>query len=204
MIKFVVHYLFWGYVCLDILIVTIMPLGRSRRNKSSSSAVSEDEGASPINMTAVTTVMVRNIPTRYTSLGLIEVLKDHGFEKTFDFIYLPMDWRTRKNCGYAFLNFINPEYVEKFMSQFQGLQLKANTSQKTLEIIPSRRQGFFENIGVFGASELLTSNVSQPHFKPLVMVHGELVPLTDKLYDQLVIDRSVSLELLNPPQIKVE
>lgn len=187
-----------------------MPLSKGRRNKNNQATSAEesspttDGGRSPINIDAITTVMVRNIPTRYTSLGLIEVLKDHGFDKTFDFIYLPMDWRTRKNCGYAFLNFINSEYVEKFMSQFQGLQLKANTSQKTLEIIPSRRQGFFENIGVFGASELLTSNVQQPHFKPLVMVHGELVPLTDKLYDQLIIGRSVSHQLLNPPQIKVE
>lgn len=115
-----------------------------------------------------------------------------------------MDFRTRKNVGYAFLNFINPEYVEKFISQFQGLRLKANTSQKMLEIIPSRRQGFLENIGVFGASELLTSNMQQPHFKPLVMIDGDLVPLNDKLYDQLVCERSVSIEVLKPPQIKVE
>ena len=171
-----------------------MPLSRLRRRKE----VPVEEVGSPTTTATpkavpsgpVTTVMVRNIPTRYTSLSLIEVLKEHGFEKTFDFLYLPMDFRTKKNVGYAFVNFINPDYVAKFTNSFQGMQLKANTSQKCLEIIPSRRQGFIDNIGVFGASELLTSTSQQAHFKPLVMVDGELCPLNDKLYDRLVSEKT--------------
>jgi hypothetical protein len=185
-----------------------MPLGKFRRNRqreaneaspttAASSPLAEYHGG------LLTTVMVRNIPTRYTSLGLVEVLKEHGFDKTFDFLYLPMDFRTRKNVGYAFVNFLDPDNVDRFISQFQGLQLKASTSQKTLEIVPSRRQGFMDNISVFGASELLVSSTHQPFFKPLVMVQGELVPLTDKLYDQLVCERSIP-EINHPPQIKVE
>jgi hypothetical protein len=185
-----------------------MPLGRLRKAKrdstSEESSPTTTADRSPVNSGGpVTTVMIRNIPTRYTSPSLIDVLRDHGFDKTFDFMYLPMDFRTKKNVGYAFVNFIMPEYVEKFVAEFQGLQLKANTSQKCLEIVPSRRQGFLENIGVFGASELLTSNTQQPYFKPLVMIHDELVPLSDKLFDQLICERTMPREAC-PPQIKVE
>ena len=183
-----------------------MPLGKLRRGRMKDPEVSPTTApGTPVSLGPITTVMVRNIPTRYTSVGLIEVLKEHGFDKTFDFLYLPMDFRTRKNVGYAFLNFVHPDYVGKFVSQFQGLQLRANTSQKMLEIVPSRRQGFLENIGVFGASELLTTTNSQnPFFKPLVMIEGELVPLTDTLYDKLVCERSIPSEISKPPQIKVE
>ena len=187
---------------LDLSTSVEMPL-KSRRSRTKDSEDSSD-GSPAAWGEATTTVMVRNIPTRYTSISLIDVLKEHGFDKTFDFIYLPMDFRTKKNVGYAFLNFIHPEYVEKFVAQFQGLQLKASTSQKSLEIVPSRRQGFLENIGVFGASELLTSNSQQPYFKPLVMIEGHLVPLSDKLFDQLVCERTMPREACAPPQIKVE
>ena len=66
-----------------------MPLGKGRRTHQ---RTREPDEESPTTNTEspITTVMVRNIPTRYTSLGLIEVLKDHGFEKTFDFLYLPV------------------------------------------------------------------------------------------------------------------
>ena len=148
--------------------------------------------------------MVRNIPTRYTSISLIETLKEHGFDKTFDFMYLPMDFKTKKNVGYAFINFINCEYKLKFIDAFQGLQLKATTSQKSLDIIPSRRQGFLDNIGVFGASELLSSNSHLAYYKPLVMVNGNLVPLTEELYDSFFVNTDQRLGSQGAPQVTAE
>jgi len=134
---------------------------------------------------ATTSLMVRNIPTRFTSLTLIDVLREHGFDKTFDFLYLPMDFRTKKNCGYAFMNFVNAQYAQQFIKTFQGLPLKAATSQKLLDIIPSRRQGFIENISVFESSDLLsTTNHHSACFKPLVLKDGELIPLNDSIYSE--------------------
>lgn len=178
-----------------------MPLGRYRRRPREEGVSPTTTAASPTSSSAEkineeTTVMVRNIPTRFTSITLIDVLKEHGFDKTFDFIYSPIDFRTKKNVGYAFINFVNPEYKEKFASTFQGLQLKATTSKKALDIISSRRQGFLENIGVFGASELLASSHHLPHYKPLVMVNGELVPLTEELYNSFFASGQ---EIKSPP-----
>ena len=141
---------------------------------------SEENFEPPMN--EVTTVMVRNIPTRFTSLSLVDILKEYGFDKTFDFFYLPMDFKTKKNCGYAFVNFIDSGYATEFTKTFQGLQLKAATSLKSLHIIPSRRQGFWDNISVFESSELLSSTSHASFFKPLVALDGCLVSLTDTIY----------------------
>ena len=50
-----------------------------------------------------TTVMIRNIPNRYSRETLVEVFQD--FVGTFDFFYLPIDAVARANIGYAFINF---------------------------------------------------------------------------------------------------
>ncbi|VVB13654.1 unnamed protein product [Arabis nemorensis] len=74
----------------------------------------------------ITTVMLRNIPNKYTREMMIEVLdkhceeankkeKDEGFPiSAYDFLYLPVDFRSGLNKGYAFVNFTNAEAVKRF------------------------------------------------------------------------------------------
>jgi len=134
-----------------------------------------------------TTLMVRNIPTRFTSVSFLRILDECGFRSTFDFFYLPMDFRTGKNMGYAFLNFLDYQYTCAFANLFHGRRLRMTTSTKVIEISASRRQGLVENVALFKASDLLGS-LSLPHFKPLVMVAGSLRPLSEKTYAAVVVD----------------
>ena len=128
-----------------------------------------------------TTVMVRNIPTRFTSVSFLRVLDECGFRHTYDFFYLPMDFRTGKNMGYCFINFAHPSYTIMFASLFHGRRLRMTTSTTVVEVTPSKRQGLVENVALFKASDLLGS-LSLPHFKPLVLVGGALRPLSEKTY----------------------
>jgi hypothetical protein len=130
---------------------------------------------------ATTTLMVRNIPTRFTSVSFLRILDECGFRNCFDFFYLPMDFRTGKNMGYAFLNFTSTTYASAFCSLFNGRRLRMTTSTKVIEISPSRRQGLVENVALFKASDLLGS-LSLPHFKPLVMIGGTLRPLSERVF----------------------
>lgn len=130
---------------------------------------------------STTTLMVRNIPTRFTSVSFLRILDECGFRNCFDFFYLPMDFRTGKNMGYAFLNFSSTTYASAFCSLFHGRRLRMTTSTKVIEISPSRRQGLVENVALFKASDLLGS-LSLPHFKPLVMIGGTLRPLSERVF----------------------
>jgi RNA recognition motif-containing protein len=129
----------------------------------------------------VTTYMIRNIPTRFTSLSFVRLLEDFGFGGTFNFFYLPMDFRSGKNMGYAFINFLDPDVGLKFVERFHARRLPVTTSKKVMEISPSRRQGLLDNISLFRTSDLLNS-VSLPHYKPLIATPdtgGVLVPLSE-------------------------
>lgn len=136
----------------------------------------------------ITTYMIRNIPTRFTSLSFVRLLDEYGFAGTFNFFYLPMDFRSGKNMGYAFINFLEPETGLRFVDKFHARRLPVTTSKKVMEISASRRQGLLDNISLFRTSDLLNS-ASLPHYKPLIATPetgGVLVPLTEHNFPSVV------------------
>jgi hypothetical protein len=72
-----------------------------------------------------TTLMIRNIPNKYTINELaLEIDTEHA--NTYDFLYLPCDLKVRTlliqnqcNVGYGFINFINTEFLYSFYCQFE-------------------------------------------------------------------------------------
>jgi len=67
-----------------------------------------------------TTMMIRNIPNRYTQREFVRELDGLGFEGTYDFLYLPIDKGTLCNVGYAFVNFLEPIYAQRSMEVFHN------------------------------------------------------------------------------------
>lgn len=73
-----------------------------------------------------TTMMIRNIPNRYTQRELIRELETLGFTGTFDFLYLPIDKGTMCNVGYAFVNFTDHSWAQRCMQVFENYHFKKN------------------------------------------------------------------------------
>lgn len=67
-----------------------------------------------------TTMMIRNIPNRYTQRDLIRELESLGFGGTFDFLYVPIDKGTMCNVGYAFVNFVDHTRAAMCMRVFDN------------------------------------------------------------------------------------
>merc|ERR1712227_614149 len=69
-----------------------------------------------------TTLMVRNIPNKYSQRKLIDELKRLGFEGCFDYVYVPLDEKTLVNVGYALVNFRDHESALKCMGALQHFE----------------------------------------------------------------------------------
>merc|ERR1719420_1358326 len=81
-----------------------------------------------------TTVMMRNLPNKYTQDSLIALINEQGFEKKFDFFYLPIDFRNKVNIGYAFVNFTTSEDAVTFMRKFDGYNNWPYNSRKVCKV----------------------------------------------------------------------
>lgn len=113
-----------------------------------------------------TTVMVRNIPNKYTQSMLLEEI-NINFEGLYDFFYLPIDFKNKCNVGYAFINFMNATDVATFFSEFNGQRWRNFNSEKICSISYARIQGKAAMIARFQNSSLLEKDES---YKPLLFV----------------------------------
>jgi hypothetical protein len=80
---------------------------------------------------ARTTVMIRNIPNKYTIKELADEIDLH-FDNTYDFLYLPCDIKNQCNVGYGFINFLTTEYLKDFYEHFQGKKWARFRSEKVI------------------------------------------------------------------------
>mmetsp|Transcript_6675 Transcript_6675/g.10770 ORF Transcript_6675/g.10770 Transcript_6675/m.10770 type:complete len:454 (-) Transcript_6675:139-1500(-) len=118
-----------------------------------------------------TTLMIRNIPNRYTQRELIVELEDLGFAGTFDFLYVPLDKGTMSNVGYAFVNFVQPEHAEKCIQAFQGYKFKKHrkVSGKIAAVSIAHIQGLEANLAHYKNAAVNTAKMKQR--RPLVMAN---------------------------------
>ncbi len=87
-----------------------------------------------------TTIMIKNIPNKFTRDMLINII-NQNFRGTYDLFILPTDSNKFKNFGYAFINFTNSYYIPYFYYMFNGNMWSCTNSKKVCEITYSKIQG---------------------------------------------------------------
>lgn len=87
-----------------------------------------------------TTVMIKNIPNRF-EFKQIRQLLEPNFHLMYDIICMPNDKNTKKNYGFAFINFVDVECVAKFFEQMNGKEWENTNSPKICEVLYSKIQG---------------------------------------------------------------
>jgi hypothetical protein len=131
--------------------VSTLPLGVSSPNLGSASISGRCESTEfDINFDAIwaekdrrTTLMVRNIPNKYSQKILLRLV-DLRFKDKYDFFYLPIDYKHRCNVGYAFINFyeqFRKEAVVEFFQLFNEKRWDKFNSEKVCKISYARLQG---------------------------------------------------------------
>ena len=99
---------------------------------------------------------------------LDEVNVNH--EGTYDFFYLPIDFKNRCNVGYCFINFLEPHFIPPFVKEFNGQRWKSFNSEKVCAVSFARIQGKQAMIARFQNSSLLEKD---DEYQPLLFYsHG--------------------------------
>jgi len=115
-----------------------------------------------------TSLMVRNIPNKYTQQMLLNEFTENGHGPgIIDFFYLPIDFKNRCNRGYAFINFVDYRDILAFHRRYFGKHWRTFNSDKICDITYARIQGKSAMLKRFENSALMEKD---DEYKPLVFV----------------------------------
>lgn len=102
------------------------------------------------------TVMLRNIPCRYTQQDVLDLMALHGWDNLHNFFHLPTARsRCKGNLGYAFVGFEDSDMTKRFMREMKGVQFGFSNSVKVLDAVPARVQGLENNMAQFSSRTTL-------------------------------------------------
>lgn len=177
--------------CWDFLMEFASPDGEPRRHKERAELEGPDgklshlfvprpicleEKFSPEQDCEITTLMVRNIPNRYTRKMLMDELDTLGFQSQYDFIYLPMDKNTHWNVGYSFVNFVDAEAAKRcieLMTDYRFRKFRHNPG-KVAQVSVAHIQGLQRNLDHYSHTAVQCARI-QSH-RPLVVPQDEPQP----------------------------
>lgn len=127
----------------------------------------------------VTTVMLKNLPNKYTQQQLREEIDSLGFAGCYDFFYLPVDAKTNANKGYAFMNFVTTDYALLFRWQFDGRKMNFFNSQKVVSVVPAALQGLEKNYAHYSNTRVNRGHPDlRPWFSQQPNMYANFVPRT--------------------------
>ena len=116
-----------------------------------------------------TSLMVRNIPNKYSQSMFLTEIQNGGFKDKITFFYLPIDFKNRCNRGYCFIDFHCPQDIALFYKQYNGVKWKNFNSDKICAITYARIQGKLAMCKRFENSELMEK---EKEYRPRVFEKG--------------------------------
>ncbi|KAG8365996.1 hypothetical protein BUALT_Bualt17G0030100 [Buddleja alternifolia] len=103
-----------------------------------------------------TTVMIKNIPNKYSQKLVLNMLDNHCIHcneqienggddqplSSYDFLYLPIDFINKCNVGYGFVNMTSPEATLRLYKAFHHQNWEVFNSRKICEGLEALREHF--------------------------------------------------------------
>lgn len=125
--------------------------------------LAKEYGTSKEHGQPITTMMLRNIPNRYTQVDLIEEVDHLGFSGSYDFFYLPIDKATGHNVGYAFLNFANERDADRFSSVLHDYRFMRHQQRpcRVAAVSVAHIQGLENNLRHYARTAVTDSKCKQ-------------------------------------------
>jgi len=119
-----------------------------------------------------TTVMLRTLPAALTRNVLIQVLSKMGFTGCFDLVYIPVNFSTGENLGYAFVNLVSPANVPALWRALDGFSGWGVPSDMACTVCWSEpNQGLLSHIERYRNSPVMHPAVPD-EWKPALFMNG--------------------------------
>ncbi|KAF3449855.1 hypothetical protein FNV43_RR05934 [Rhamnella rubrinervis] len=135
-----------------------------------------------------TTLMIKNIPNKYTSKMLLAAIDEHH-RGTYDFLYLPIDFKNKCNVGYAFINMLSPSHIIPFYEAFNGKKWEKFNSEKVASLAYARIQGKAALVTHFQNSSLMNED---KRCRPIVF-HSEGSEAGDQITQEHLPSNSLNI-----------
>jgi hypothetical protein len=159
--------------------------GRRSSRRLKQMAASLDDGR-------ITTVMIRNLPTFLLQAELTRELDRCGFAGAYDFCYLPCDGSLRRSKGFAFVNFLQPEFAAKIRAEWHGsthFQIEDKRGSP-LDVTAAHIQGYEANCALARSPHFC--KIRNKNFRRLVVDKQQPSPCRRKDSQPLALDALVS------------
>jgi hypothetical protein len=152
----------------------------SDATRSASKCCASDDDVSSLDSTDLcaeerTTVRLCALPYTTDRAKLLRILDRNGFNDKYDFVYVPIRFKTKQCLGFSFVNFTSAEVANEFRSFFDGYTKWEVKSHKIAHTDWSRLQGLEANRSHFKDHPLMHRAV-EDRFKPALYHHGRRVP----------------------------
>jgi len=110
----------------------------------------------------VTTIVVRNIPARFSQEKLLEVWPPDG---SYNLFYVPYSFTRQRRSGIAFISMVSHEAAVEFTARWHGQKLSHIGSSTRLDINVAQVQGFVGNLKHLKASNI--RRINNQRFLPM-------------------------------------
>ncbi|XP_074328638.1 protein MEI2-like 5 [Apium graveolens] len=137
-----------------------------------------------------TTLMIKNIPNKYTSKMLLAAIDD-SHSCTYDFFYLPIDFKNKCNVGYAFINMLSPAHIVPFYQAFNGKKWEKFNSEKVAFLAYARIQGKAALAAHFQNSSLMNED---KRCRP-ILFHSDGSEVGDQVTEESRPSSSLSFQI---------
>ncbi|KAM0984268.1 protein terminal ear1-like [Malus sylvestris] len=136
--------------------------GRQAKKLDSKFLIKEDALSESTSGDTRTTVMIKNIPNKYSQKLLLNMLDNHCIHcneqiisagdhgggddekqpfSSYDFVYLPIDFNNKCNVGYGFVNMTTPQATWRLYKAFHHQHWEVFNSRKICQVTYARVQG---------------------------------------------------------------
>jgi len=128
--------------------------------------------SAPVTEETQTTVMLKGLPESLTRSTMMQLLNAEGFCGSFNFLYVPIDFKKCKNLGYAIVNLASPTEALRFCKHFEGYS-SWNVASNIICTVAwcSPQQGVEAQVERYRNSPVMHESVPA-EWRPLMLAHG--------------------------------